>query len=69
MEKEKNYYSFHCYEILSFWQTENFVHFIVATDCGKEVTISITACEFLEWFDKNQIEQIKTKLIENIKNK
>jgi len=67
--KEKKYYSFHSYEILCFSQSENRVHFNIATDCGKEVEISITSCEFLEWFDKNTIEEIKTKLIENLKNK
>ena len=69
MENEIKYYTFHSYEILSFWQSENFIHFIVATDCGKEVTINITASEFLEWFDKKQIDEIKNKLIEYIKTK
>lgn len=70
MEKEtKKNLSFHSYEILCFWQSETCVNFVIATDCGKEVTISITAYEFLQWFDNNQINEIKNKLIETINNK
>lgn len=67
--EEKKYYNFHSYQILWFSQSENFINFGIETDCGKEVSINITACEFLEWFDKNTIDEIKNKLIENIKNK
>jgi len=67
--EEKKYYNFHSYEILWFSQSENFINFGIATDCGKEVTINISTSEFLEWFDKKQIDEIKNKFIEYIKTK
>jgi hypothetical protein len=30
------------------------------------IEININAYEFLQWFDKNKIEEIKNKVIENL---
>jgi hypothetical protein len=67
MEKERN--DIWTNEILSFWLTDNYINFEVTTDTGIDVKISIHSYEFLQWFDKNTIDEIKTKLIENIKTK
>jgi protein tyrosine phosphatase len=56
-------------EILCFWIDENYVNFDIENIDGNTYRISIHSYEFLQWFDKNTIEEIKTKLIENIKNK
>lgn len=62
-------YSFSSREIISFWQDDNFVNFEISTDTGQMVEININAYEFLQWFDKKTIDEIKIKLIQNIKNK
>jgi hypothetical protein len=70
IENEMNKdYSFSSREIISFWQTDNFVNFEIVADTGQMVELNINAYEFLQWFDKNKIDEIKNKLIENIKNK
>jgi hypothetical protein len=70
IENEMNKdYSFSSREIISFWQTDNFVNFEIVADTGQMVEININAYEFLQWFDKNKIDEIKNKVIENIKNK
>ena len=62
-------YIFSSREIISFWQDDNFVNFEISIDTGQIVELNINAYEFLQWFDKNKIDEIKNKLIENIKNK
>jgi hypothetical protein len=62
-------YSFSSREIISFWQDDNFVNFEIVADTGQMVEININAYEFLQWFDKNKIDEIKNKVIENLKNK
>jgi hypothetical protein len=62
-------YSFSSREIISFWQNDNFVNFEIVADTGQMVEININAYEFLQWFDKNKIDEIKNKVIENLKNK
>lgn len=64
-------YIFSSREIISFWQDDNFVNFEIQIDTGQIVEININAYEFLQWFDKNKIDEIKNKVIENIhiKNK
>jgi hypothetical protein len=70
IENEMNKdYSFSSREIISFWHTDNFVNFEIVADTGQMVELNINAYEFLQWFDKNKIDEIKNKLIENIKNK
>jgi hypothetical protein len=68
IENEMNKdYSFSSREIISFWQTDNFVNFEIVADTGQMVELNINAYEFLQWFDKNKIEEIKNKVIENLK--
>jgi hypothetical protein len=68
IENEMNKdYSFSSREIISFWQTDNFVNFEIVADTGQMVEININAYEFLQWFDKNKIDEIKNKVIENLK--
>lgn len=72
IENETNKdYIFSSREIISFWQDDNFVNFEIQTDTGQIVALNINAYEFLQWFDKNKIDEIKNKVIENIhiKNK
>jgi hypothetical protein len=68
IENEMNKdYNFSSREIISFWQDDNFVNFEIVADTGQMVELNINAYEFLQWFDKNKIDEIKNKVIENLK--